>query len=362
MKNYTIESIKPLIILSAVMGSHAYGTSLPTSDIDKRGIFIQPIKDIIKYGYVEQVSDEKNDIIFYELKRFLDLVKSNNPNILELLNVPKECIIQNSSEYRKISSQKKKFITKKCKNSFGGYAIQQIRKAIGLNKKMNWDKKETIRKSVLDFCYILLNGESIPFKTWLQKIGDFKQEDFALAKINHAKDIYGMYYMGSSYNEKKGIIKNEETSNDVQVVSIPKNQFFITNFVYNQDGYSSHCKMYKEYQNWLNNRNEDRFKMNKSHGKNYDSKNMSHCIRLLDMGIEIAKGKGIIVKRPKDHIEFLMKIRRGEIEYNELLNTAKRKIKEMDDAFENSDLPENIDSNLIPNLLEEIRNEKNEKN
>lgn len=358
MKNYTIEDLKNqnLIILEAIMGSHAYGTSLSTSDIDKRGIFIQPIKDIIKYGYVEQVSDEKNDIIFYELKRFLDLLKSNNPNILELLNVPKECVIQSSFEYKKISNQKKKFITKKCKNSFGGYAVQQIRKARGLNKKMNWDEKEMIRKSVLDFCYILLNGKSISFKTWLQKTRDlFKQEDFALVKINHAKDIYGMYYMGNSYNEKKGIIKNEKTSNDVQVVSIPKNQFFISNFVYNQDGYSSHCKMYKEYQIWLNNRNEDRFKMNKSHGKNYDSKNMSHCIRLLNMGIEIAKTGKIHVRRTKKEIDILMKIRRGEIEYNELLNTAENKIKEMNDAFENSNLPEDIDSNLIPNLLEEIR-------
>jgi len=150
---YTVEELKKqnLIIFEAVMGSRAYGTSMPTSDYDTRGVFVQPIEDIIKYGYVEQVSEEDNDVIFYELKRFLNLVRTNNPNIIELLNSPKDMIVVNSSQFQKIIEKRELFITKQCRNTFGGYAIMQIKKARGLNKKMNVDEKTINRKDVLDF-------------------------------------------------------------------------------------------------------------------------------------------------------------------------------------------------------------------
>ena len=111
------------------MGSHAYGTAMPHSDTDIRGVFIQPINEILGFGYVEQVADKKNDIVYYEIKRFLELVQSNNPNILELLNAPEDCILHKDPVFDKILENKKKFITKVCKMSFAGYAIQQIKKA-----------------------------------------------------------------------------------------------------------------------------------------------------------------------------------------------------------------------------------------
>ena len=91
---YTIKDLKDkgLIIFEAIMGSQAYGTNTPESDTDIRGVFVQPLEDALKYGYVEQVSDETNDITFYELGRFIDLLIGNNPNILELLAAPKDCV------------------------------------------------------------------------------------------------------------------------------------------------------------------------------------------------------------------------------------------------------------------------------
>ncbi|MFW6311925.1 MAG: DNA polymerase beta superfamily protein, partial [Nanoarchaeota archaeon] len=76
---YTIEQLreKELIIFEAIMGSRAYGTAMPNSDTDIRGVFIQPLDDVLKYGYVEQVSDETNDTVFYELKRFIELAQTN---------------------------------------------------------------------------------------------------------------------------------------------------------------------------------------------------------------------------------------------------------------------------------------------
>ena len=91
----TLEYIREngLILLEAISGSRAYGTSTPESDTDYRGVFILPEDHILGTKYTEQVSDSTNDTTFYELKRFLQLVEQNNPNILELLNIPDDCII-----------------------------------------------------------------------------------------------------------------------------------------------------------------------------------------------------------------------------------------------------------------------------
>jgi len=374
---YTLKELKDenMIIFSSIMGSRAYGTFLPTSDTDIRGIFIQPLKDILKYGYVEQVADLKNDIVFYELKRFMELVESNNPNILELLNAPEDCIITKTFSYDPIFNNKDQFLSKICKNSFGGYAIAQIKKARGLKKKMNWDENEMVRKTVLDFCYILDNGGSKPFRKWIkenhfegtpdwiEKWTHKLQGDYALSKIPHARDLYALYDLSSvieaqGYDEHcYGIVKDEEASNDVRTTSIPKGEIPIAHLSFNKDGYSTHCKLYSEYQTWLKNRNEDRFKMNKSHGKNYDSKNMMHTFRLLNMAIEIAAEHKIKVRRDKDEIIELMKIRRGEMEYDNLLDEAEKLILKMNQYFEESSLPMTPNQNLIKDLQYNIRKE-----
>jgi len=80
-------------LLIVKRGSQAYGTAIPTSDIDYAGVYIQHIDNILGYGYKEQINDDKNDTVFYEIKRFLDLVATNNPTILELLNTPEDCIL-----------------------------------------------------------------------------------------------------------------------------------------------------------------------------------------------------------------------------------------------------------------------------
>lgn len=374
--NYSLKKIQPYIIFSAKMGSHAYGTNIPESDIDIRGIFVQPLDDILKYGYHDQVSDEKNDIIYYELKRFLELLEKNNPNILELLAAPEDCILIQDPLYDLIKSQTSKFITKRCRWTFAGYAIEQIQKARGYNKKMNWEENEMVRKSVLDFCYILSNNDAIPYKTWIksyirenrgvpldddhfERFVSTYQKRFGLAKIDHAHDLYAMYDLVFSYDENLaeragGIVSDEETANDVRLVSIPKDVDFTAYLTFNKDAYSTHCKKFKEYQTWLKERNVNRVKMNKAHGKNYDSKNMMHVFRLLKMALEIANGE-LNVRRSPEEIKTLMKIRYGEYEYDDLLNESEAMIASLDKAFDESSLPSSIEKELIPNIELEIR-------
>jgi len=349
-KEITLEQLKTddLIIFEAIMGSNAYGTATPESDIDIRGIFIQPLDHVLKYGWIDQVADEKSDIVYFELGRYITLLQKNDPQSIEMLAVPDDCVLLSKDIYKRLQKYKYDFISKKVRFSFASYAIDQIKKARGYNKKMNWEASEMKRKTVLDFCYIIEDAGTIPFKTYLERFPSTDQRDFALSAIDHAHYLYAMFQTGG------GIVSNEETANDVQLSSIPKNATPIEYLTFNKDAYSSHCIKYKEYQTWLKERNPNRFKMNKEHGKNYDSKNMMHTYRLLLMAHELAKGQ-LIVRRPDDQIEKLMKIRRGEYEYEDLLKEAEEMISGLDKAYENSILIKDVDPEFALSLLYTVR-------
>lgn len=337
-----------LIIFEAIVGSQAYGTATETSDVDTRGVFIAPLENVMGYDYVDQVSDEKNDHVFYELKKFLEMIENNNPNILELLNTPEECIIIKHEIFDFILEHRDKFITKKCKKSFGEYANTQISKARGLNKMIV--QPEIEKKDILDFCFVVKGHGSYPFKDFIRKTGT-DQKDYGLVRIPNAHDLYAVFYCKDGLY--RGVINEDGTSNEVRLSSVPKGEEPVAIISYNKDEYTKHCKAFKRQKDWETNRNPHRFADNMLHGKGYDGKNLAHCHRLLDMAIEIGKGKGIIVRR--DNRDKLLAIRRGEYEYDDLISEAENKIEEMNSVFEFSSLPEEVDSSLIKNLLIDIR-------
>jgi hypothetical protein len=370
-----------LILFKAISGSRAYGTNTPESDFDYRGIYILPEDDILGDTYVDQVSDEKNDIIYYELKRFLELVRKNNPNILELLNVPEDCIIYKHPLFDLILNQKDSFITKECAKTIGGYAKSQIAKSSGLNKKQNWEMDKITRKDVLDFCYAIEGEQSIPLKKWLVENG-YEQKFCGVVNIAHAKDLYALFYDLQShvcfsdsmpeaireankktYRQKdermglgyKGIMKdeNESESNSIRLSSIPKGQNCEIHFSYDKDAYTSHCKSFREYEQWLTKRNVNRYTDFKSHGQGLDGKNALHCRRLLDMAREIAEGKCVIVRRT--NVEYLLSIRKGEVALDELIKWAEAEITIIDELFKKSNLPDEVDFELTNELLINIR-------
>ena len=168
-------------IFIAIVGSYSYGLDVPTSDIDLKGVYIQDLDSILKETrlgeansshYKSQLGGGKKkngvednddkDLTFYELGRYLDLLSTNNPNILELLNTPEDCIVYKHPIWDLILEEFSKIdiLSKKCYYTFHNYAQQQIKKATGLNKNIN-NPMPKKKKTPLDFSYILENGKSI---------------------------------------------------------------------------------------------------------------------------------------------------------------------------------------------------------
>ena len=376
---------KPLLLV--IRGSHAYGTNIETSDTDFSGVFIQSIDDILGFNYIEQINDDKNDIVIYEIRRFLQLLESNNPTVLELLNTPEDCIVYKDPIFDEVLNNKDKFITKLCAKSFGGYAVQQVQKAKGQNKKQNWEKDRVTRKDVLDFVYVIEGEKSIPWKKWNDGHLREKYDNKFCGVVNvpNAKDVYAVYYdlkaemahsnilqedVRESYKQSlkdsgmpmgfgyKGLVKTGEgdnvaESNALRLSSIPKGETPICNIIYNKDGYSQHCREYKEYEEWLEKRNTQRWVDVESHGQKIDGKNMMHCKRLTQMSREIAEGLGIIVRRPD--AEELLDIRKGKVDLQTLIDDVEKDIKEIDELFKNSTLPDKVDKTFVNKLLIKIR-------
>ncbi len=344
-----LQNNRQYLLLECITGSKAYGLDLPTSDTDIKGVFYLPKSELLGMTYTPQVNDEGNDQVYYELGRFIELLYKNNPNLLELLSTDGDAILYQHPIMESIKAEL--FLSKLCKSTFAGYAFTQIRKARGLNKKIvNPMKKE--KKTLLEFCYVLYGQGSIPVKKWLELKG-WQQENCGLVNMPHAKDVYGIFYDPQGDADFQGIIRKNH-STKVALSSIPKAFEPVAYLHFNEDGYKKYCKDYKEYWEWVNKRNEARYENTIASGKNYDAKNMMHTFRLLDMAEEIAIHQKVIVKRPNR--DFLLQIRRGEMEYKDLVERAEQKAKSIEKVYEQSKLMEKPDYKIVNQLLIDLRN------
>lgn len=151
--DFTLERIRrpDLLLLDTVAGSHAYGTAIEGSDEDRRGVFIAPRSFIAGLDAIEQVADERSDQVYYEIGHFVSLLLKNNPNALELLAMPEDCVRLKHPLFDLLKPEI--FLSKLCAKSFGEYAMGQIRKARGLNKKIVNPQPEK-RLALLDFCNV----------------------------------------------------------------------------------------------------------------------------------------------------------------------------------------------------------------
>jgi hypothetical protein len=337
------------LLYKCIVGSHSYGTNVEGSDVDYKGVYIQTPKDVLYNGYVPQIQVGKDET-YYEVGRFLELCETANPTVLELLYSPEECIVYEHPTFNKIRQKREMFLSKRCRLSFGDYAIQQIRKARGLDKKMNWEKERFDRKDILDFCYIHEGCGSTPVKEFLE-IQDWGQGYCGLVALPHMRDCYALYYDESGASEEYskdeksnwspgGIAHDILKSNDVSLTSVPKwmVQTYIPRTLYfNKDAYSIHCQEYKEYQTWLKNRNTQRYVDIENHGQQIDGKNMLHCVRLIETAIEIPRDKVINVRRPNG--KYLVEIRQGKYDLQSILAKCEEDIKSLDKVFDDSNLP-----------------------
>ena len=333
----TIKEIEDsgLLIYKYIRGSHAYGLNTPTSDIDYGGIYLNTPESILGFDndFPEEVKDERGDTAYFSLKKFMRLLLSGNPTILEALFIPERCVLLCKPEMKALIDNRDSFLSQDCFNAFMGYSVSQIKKARGLNKKCV--NPITERKGILDFCYTFKGQGSTPIKEYLKSAG-IEQSRCGLTSIPNMRDMYALYYDGTGKFEYKGIVDSEapEKSNDVRLSSIPKGEVPVTYMYFNKDAYTVHCREYREYKDWEKHRNPERYKENQE--KTFDRKNVMHCVRLLHMGYEIAKTGKVNVDRTNIDREFLLDIRTGNTTYDEIITYIESAKDRLEEAIQNT--------------------------
>lgn len=410
MKKLTFKDIEKegVLLYSYKRGSLAQGTFIEgKSDIDTCSVYLAPTEQLLGlwFDYQDEISDEKHDNCAWEFNKYMRLLLKSNPTVLESLFVDDEFVIYEHPIITELKKYRDKFVTKKCFDSFGAYAVSQIKKCHSLNKKVLHDAERHIeRRNAMSFCYTYHNQGSTKMANWLAYRGLFA-ECCGLNKTPNMRDEYGVFYDWGQHWEKvgytaqdaidyydshseeeiefrddmkfcvgrylywdKSISKTElnkkplyyrgifkdDNSTEVRLSSIDdKNDKPICHMSYNKDGFSKHCKDYKDYIDWVEHRNPVRYADNKN--TMYDAKNCSHSFRLMNMCIEIAKGEGFKVNRRNIDREFLLDVKQHKYEYDEIIEMLDKKKKEMDEAISNSTLPDDIDVEFVNDFVIKVR-------
>lgn len=150
-----------------LMGSEAYGTATDTSDKDIYGFCIPP-KDVVfphlsgeiqGFGRTKKRFEQYQeshigdggtsyDVSVYGIVRYFHLCMENNPNILDSLFVPRECVISSTQVGELTRESRWAFLHKGCWPKFKGYAYSQLSKMSSQNRVGK--RKEMVEKHGFD--------------------------------------------------------------------------------------------------------------------------------------------------------------------------------------------------------------------
>lgn len=297
------ENCNPILV--GYGGSIAYGTNLPTSDVDIRGIYMNPLDEFIGMNNSEQYSPGDADITIYSIKKIFNLLSQCNPNVIEMLGLKPEHYLLLTAEGKKILENSKLFLSQTVAKSFGGYAQSQLNRLANKSgralEKYGSNEVRSMRKAILSI------------------------KDREKVKHLYVEEIDNVPYI--YFSEK-----------------LPLDKFFsITGELAN---------IHSDYK--TNVRNTKAVEHSKL------AKHMMHLLRLYMMGIDILKDGEIITYREKEH-DLLMSIRNGEY-LEEDGATVKENFFGILDYYKNefekavsvTDLPKRPDMKKINQLMMEV--------
>lgn len=294
-------------IFVGVHGSQAYGTSMPESDIDIKGLCVAPKEYYLGYTKTFEQIEGKDpyDMVIYGLPKFMKLAAACNPNIIEILNIdPSDWVIE-TSLFRKLWEHRDLFLSKLARNTFSGYATAQLKR---IKSHRNWLLEPPTHKPT--------------------------REEFGLPEQSKLSQ--------SDLGATQKLV-DEGVALESNVMLLFQKEM----------KYQSAKRTWDQYQSWKQERNVKRAELEaKFH---YDSKHAMHLVRLLLMCKEIlAEGK-VIVKRPD--AKFLLSIRHGEWSYERLIAWTEEQEDLVTELYNKSSLPDEPDRNRLDILCQELTEE-----
>lgn len=350
-----IQHQRERILFECVSGSRAYGTANLESDTDIRGVFAQPLEEFVALSPpAALIADDRHNTVYYSLRRTLELLAAANPNILELLYMPGDCIRVDGEPMRQLRAQRTIFITRQCADTHVGYAFSQIKKAKGQNKWINQPKPET-PPSKEEYCYVLsraalIANDAAPARPVALSRSGINLAHCHAARLEHAQDVFRLYDYG---NDARGVFRGDM----IALESIPQQDEqsrFVGLLLYNERAWRQAMDDRHNYWTWRAERNEQRWRQQESGELDYDAKNLMHTIRLLLSGRSILQqGMPIVRFEGKDR-QTLLDIRAGRFTYEEVMHMAEDIKAQCATLRDRADLPEAADIGETERLLKTL--------
>lgn len=292
------------IHLETLHGSRAYGLQRPSSDWDYKGILVGPSSWYFGFRPSPEQIELGPDHVLFDIRKFFRLAAEGNPTIIEILYTQKNDrrICTDQGEY--LIEARDQFLSKKVAQSFGGYALSQLKR---IKTHRRW----------------LLSPPSSPPN----------RSDFGLNMSERmSKEEYGA---------AEALIKDD---------ALPSNITGLMNLLGKERAWRSARREWEQFQSWKKNRNPVRASLEAKYG--YDTKHALHLIRLMRMGVEILENKEVIVKR--HDYEELISIRNGAWSYEYLIENAENLQLRIKNAEKTSDLPLKPDYDALEELCTKI--------
>lgn len=383
MNKMTVDELRASgrIIYDVIAGSHLYGTNIESSDVDTRGYFFTSKNDYISLFEVQdQVNDEKNDVVYYDLKRAFNLLKTANPNQIELIFPPKNC---DCVKYKHpimdiLFENRHLFISKKAYFTHSEYAHMQVKKSRGANKKVHNPQPETMPRKE-DFCWYIDVGdrdneydeselwfsnirkfcrmfknrreESFPFRPKPLKHTGVNLAEYHVTSLEHTPNVFRLYHYGK---EAKGVFRGDQY---LACESIPKedeNEKFRGILIYNHPEFERAVKDWHSYWDFMKNRNISRWTDQEKGLVDFDAKNISHCVRLLISAENIMTNGESLVRLEGENKKYVMDIRYGKFTYDGIMKDVDERKIRLEELFKKSTLPEEADIDKLNKLYKKM--------
>lgn len=376
------------IVLIAMGGSIAYGTNLPTSDVDIRGFAINPSHQIFGLEKdFEQIVDVATDTTIYSINKMVKLLISCNPNTIEILGCAPEHYLYVNEIGKLVLENKKNFLSVKAIDTFGGYANAQYNRLEHalLGNGKNDDKKLNMLIHSLNCALVAFNAKHKATKSKIelrllsdeeyievlkQRLEKNKKElEIKLStelvqvnlnkkltaqeKISKTQSLCDLYRNDIEYLENKYLDDIDDMSDAVGDRIALTGKFDD----YPLEDIQALLREFNNIKNQYGNINKRNTKKDAIHM----AKHMMHLVRLFKMGTKLNQSMTIQTHWDGAELEELMRIRNGEFMENdgmrvkpEFYDLYHQVQNEYNYSVENTVLPEKPNIEALNEMLLQI--------
>ncbi len=299
-----------MLLFKTIFGSQLYGTNLPSSDTDFKGIYIPDARDILLQNVPatsinvgsKQVAGKNTaldtDIELYTLGGFFRLCRDGQTNAVEMLFTPKSFWTNTSPEWEYIVEHRNELIHSGT-SAFVGYCKTQAAKyctkgnrVIAAKLIVDWLKSQNqhVKLSETDiYCFVV------------------SQQNDEIKIVDHPCE--------------SGLIPHLVVCNKMCPIHfVVKEAFKIYNRIYTEYGARAKASATNDGVDW---------------------KSLMHAVRIAQEAVELLRYGVITLPRP--NADLLKRIRVGDMAYEAVQGLIEQGLSDVLVAHETSTLPKSID-------------------